>query len=198
MNFQRTDLYGGAITAQIPRDLIDASKFRQIPDTQEVYVCRDSTILNENDALIIDLMERADVKDSDALRYHLKEICRLNGVEKDDSVILEEAHDLKVVNLPDSYCDIVTSGENVKKWGRDDVHLVLILAIVRLLRVKTDLLISYNVPFHKPDEMEDLKKMLSGNNSTAGKAKQRIDVGRRVVAKVLDSLKIENWALFKN
>ncbi len=198
MNFQRTNLYGGAITAQIPSDLVDASNFRQIPDTQEVYVCRDSKYLNQSDALIIDLMERVNVKDNDALNYHLSEICNLNGVNKDDSVILEASECLKANNLPDSYCGLVISGEKAKKWGKEDVHLVLILAVIRLAEVKTDLLISYNIPFHQLDDVKDLKKLLSGNKANPNKAEQRITIGKKVVSKILHTLKVENWSLFES
>ncbi|KAF7512683.1 hypothetical protein GJ744_000250 [Endocarpon pusillum] len=37
-SFSAQDLYGGAMRAHLPRDYIDASKLRQIPDHQEVFV----------------------------------------------------------------------------------------------------------------------------------------------------------------
>jgi Ran-interacting Mog1 protein len=37
-SFSVRDLYGGAITAQLPTDFIDSSDLRQVPDHQEVYL----------------------------------------------------------------------------------------------------------------------------------------------------------------
>lgn len=37
-SFSPRDLYGGAITANLPTDFIDSSNLRQIPDHQEVYL----------------------------------------------------------------------------------------------------------------------------------------------------------------
>jgi Ran-interacting Mog1 protein len=37
-SFSTRDLYGGAITAQLPTDFLDASDLRQVPDHQEVYL----------------------------------------------------------------------------------------------------------------------------------------------------------------
>lgn len=37
-SFSNRDLYGGAITVQLPSDFLDASDLRQVPDHQEVYL----------------------------------------------------------------------------------------------------------------------------------------------------------------
>ena len=36
--FNVTPLYGGAVTTVLPAGFLDASLFRSVPDTQEVYV----------------------------------------------------------------------------------------------------------------------------------------------------------------
>lgn len=196
MQYRNVKLYGGAITADLESDLIDASKFRQVPDTQEVYVCEQPKDLNASDALIIDLMERVNEPDEKAIGYHLNEICKLNDVK--DSVILQQETHAKATHFPDSYTAWIISGEEAKKWGRDEVPLILILALIRLDKVKTDLLVSYNLPFHDQKEIEDLKKVFAGDKSTDNSALKRIDVGKEVVGHILDSLKVQNWELFKN
>ncbi|VEU22413.1 DEKNAAC103456 [Brettanomyces naardenensis] len=198
MEFQNTKLYGGALTADLPVGLFDASQLRQIPNTQEVYVCETPGILNKFDALIIDLLERVDVDDSEAIQYHLNEICKLNEVDKQDSVILGQDKNAKADNLPNDYCAWVISGEQAKKWGRDETPLVLFLALIRLENVKTDLLISYNIPFHDQLQIDDLRRELQGDTTADNLAVKRIDVGKQVVLRILKSLKIHDWSLFKN
>ena len=63
---RKQSLWGGAITTEIPEGLLDASDFRQVPDTQEVFVPgaeADDTSLTGvrvNDSIIFDLIERAE------------------------------------------------------------------------------------------------------------------------------------------
>ena len=34
------ELFGGAITATLPNEIVDASELRQVPDTQEVFISK--------------------------------------------------------------------------------------------------------------------------------------------------------------
>ncbi|QPG74795.1 hypothetical protein FOA43_002129 [Brettanomyces nanus] len=198
MHFQSKSLYGGAITVDLPEGLIDASTFRQIPDTQEVYVCHDSKVLSKNDAIIIDLMERVDCSDDSAIDSHLREVCKLNDADQNDSIILEQDRNAHARNFPEDYCGWIVSGEQAKKWGRDETPLVLILALIRLKNVGTDLLVSYNIPFDEKSEIEDLKEVLSGESLAGNLALRRINVAKEVVIRILDTLKVQDWKLFKN
>lgn len=51
-------LFGGAITASLPENFEDASKFRQIPDNQEVFVDKDSDV-----SVIVEILETPDNSD---------------------------------------------------------------------------------------------------------------------------------------
>ncbi|GME71729.1 unnamed protein product [Ambrosiozyma monospora] len=196
MKYEKKELYGGAITVQLPTSLTDASNLRQIPDTQEVFISSDRSEIHKDDAIIIDLLERQDnPNDPEALQYHLSEISKLNGVAKDSQQILYQS-ELKAPNFPGDYAAIIISGEQAKKWGRDETVLILVLGLIRISKSETDLLVSYNVPFHDADELEDLKKTLAGDGSGNGKASARIEMGKEAVLKAIESIKIENWSLF--
>lgn len=93
LQFQLQPLYGGAITTLIPTNLLDASQIRQVPDTQEVFVNLLNPLLQKEDSLIFDLMERVDIgdvantgkeeveedNDHKAVQVHLDEISDLNN-----------------------------------------------------------------------------------------------------------------------
>lgn len=60
-------LFGGAMTTQIPADMVDGSRFRPIPDHQEVFV-KDSDRIGAPESLIIELLQAdGPEQDPDAL-----------------------------------------------------------------------------------------------------------------------------------
>jgi hypothetical protein len=72
LTFQSTSLFGGAISASLPTSFVNASRFRQVPDNQEVFV------EPRNDApvsVIFDLLERAPpASGREAMIYHLEDV----------------------------------------------------------------------------------------------------------------------------
>ena len=68
-SYKTVDLFGGAITANIPTSFADVSDIRQVPDHQEVWLDK-----NGFTSIVIDILERVDQPDVDALRYHLHDI----------------------------------------------------------------------------------------------------------------------------
>lgn len=52
MILEERGLFGGGITIKVPNDFNDVSKFRQVPDNQEVFVSSTS-----DETLIIELLE---------------------------------------------------------------------------------------------------------------------------------------------
>jgi len=73
MTFQTTPLYGNAITASLPTTFANASRFRPVPDNQEVFVeTRDGA---PPISVIFELLERAPQADGlDAIAYHLDDV----------------------------------------------------------------------------------------------------------------------------
>ena len=65
-------LFGGAITSSIPDDFRDASDFRPVPDSQEVFVC----MAENNDAsIIVDINCSVEAgSDLAALNIHFEDV----------------------------------------------------------------------------------------------------------------------------
>ncbi|KLO07989.1 Mog1p/PsbP-like protein [Schizopora paradoxa] len=59
-------LFGGAITIDLPSNLVDVSAIREVPDTQEVFISPSSEA-----SYVIEILQRVDPSDpKDAARFH--------------------------------------------------------------------------------------------------------------------------------
>lgn len=216
-NFQSTDLYGGAIKVQLPSGFVDASQFREVPDTQEVYV-NDSY----DDSIVFDLMERIDAaSDTDALKEHLDEISQLNGADLDSQLIqlYSETHSLVQPGIKPraSPAYITVAIEPAKKWGRtttlvqdgtedrklQEPILVLILVLIRLKSVDTDVLVSYNTPITREKDLKSIQEAFAQAGdagtfsvATTSELPPRVQEGVMSVKRVIDTLEVEDWTLF--
>jgi len=140
------DLFGGAIKANYPEGFFDASSIRQIPDTQEVYLSR-----NSDDSIIIEILERVPASDSDgAARFHFEAIA-------DDNDAPSSSVD-EVDKIPYNRCDeipsiIVLRGrQGVKKFNRTSVDdLRIFVALYRLEERGVDIVLSLNFPMNIGD-----------------------------------------------
>ncbi|ETO26247.1 ran-binding protein [Reticulomyxa filosa] len=70
---KKRSLFGGAFEITLPETFVDLSDFRQVPDNQEVY-----SDANADTSVIIEIVERVDVKDEDSAKYHFDEIAECN------------------------------------------------------------------------------------------------------------------------
>lgn len=206
VSFEKKELFGGAITTDIPSGLLDASELRQVPDTQEVFLnptenTTDYSQLNKDDSIIVDLMERVDGQDADAIKEHFSEISALNDAS--NSWKLASVEDLE--NNLSSKAYVAVGLEPALKWGRDESNgsdykptLVVVFGIIRLEKVDTDILVTQNVLISDKDELKDLEILeTSGSTeSESNKAHKRIELAKTVVKQAISKLKIEDWNLF--
>jgi hypothetical protein len=73
LTYQPTPLYDGALTISLPTSYINASRFRPVPDHQEVFVESrpDAPLIS----VIVELLERAPREDGlEAVVYHLDDV----------------------------------------------------------------------------------------------------------------------------
>lgn len=216
VEFEHKQLYGGAITVDIPTGVLDASNFRQIPDTQEVFVANSDNVdnyaqLNKDDSIIVDLMERVEARDDqEAIRVHYSEISALNDASN-------EWHLVSVEEAGAKQRYVAVGVEPALKWGRAEVPegaettsgdsasykptLVVVLGVIRLDKVDTDLLITYNVHISREDELADLAQVSAEQWKTLGaptrnRALQRVQLGQQVVQEMVNSLAVADWGLF--
>lgn len=213
-----TDLFGGAIKVKLPQGFVDASLFRQVPDTQEVFVHQ-----AVDDSLMFDLLERLESpSDLHALKDHLEEISRINDADPSSQLIqlYTETHPLGKSSLSSraSPAYITVAIEPAKKWGRtaklnaeaqnsdkkllDEPILVLILVLIRIKDVETDFIVSYNTPITTADELKALQEVFSGKEekgtavTSVEALPPRVQEGIASVKRVLNSLDITDWTLF--
>ncbi|ODV94110.1 hypothetical protein PACTADRAFT_86331 [Pachysolen tannophilus NRRL Y-2460] len=212
MIFEKHHLYGGAITAELPKNLVDASQLRQIPDTQEVFLVADSNTLNyselnKDDSIVIDLMERVIVDpgkdDIESIYTHAKEISSLNNNGGENEWKLQKIENFKSQNFPNDNIFTAVCIEPAKKWGRttkgsNQPTLVILLGLIRIEKISTDLLCTINVPIVSEEELDDLFTLDQGDNENHNKASQRINLASKVLNHFLQSVKIEDWSIFTN
>lgn len=193
-------LYGGAITSTIPPHFLDASTLREIPDNQEVFV-GDGSVDNVEQSLVFDLMEElAQAKSlEDAAQSHLHEITALNGAETCHVLIPAQPLANKF-NTGELSSTILVGAEPAHKWGRASNNNVLIiaLALVRISKVKADLVVSYNMPISDGEQIKELEAYISssGSSQLGPKLKQSIEKARDACSSAAESVKINDWKLF--
>lgn len=216
--FQDIGLYGGAISVQIPTDFIDASQFREIPDTQEVFVNT-----RQDDSIVFDLMERVEAtNDQQALKDHLSEISEINNNGSQFTQLYNETRSLvkPMIKKDSSPAYITVAIEPAKKWGKtteleqkenvsdeekvlDEPLLVLILVLIRLQSVETDLLVTYNTPITRVVDLQKIQttfgKLQSNQqelDTNTSNLPVRIREGISSLRNVIDSIEVNDWSLF--
>lgn len=194
-------LYGGAITANLPEGFVDASMFREIPDTQEVYVSQ-----SVDDSVVIDLMESVEETGDAAVDVHLKEIAEMNGAADANEYSRLHSEQITLSQLPQTpsaapvTCLITIAIEPARKWGRsaqlegdqslESPLLAMVLSVTRLENVSTDLVVTYNVPITSRD---DYSKLLTGVPESLP---ERVQAGLTSVKAIMLSLQVKDWSLF--
>jgi len=185
ITWEERPLYGGAITAAIPKRFNDCSDFRHIPDHQEVWADADT-----DQSVIIELNSLDDsVSDAEAAMHYMRELAAAN-----------EAHSMQVVStgvleaaaMPGFDAGVhksfMVSTQLISKFkeSSDKANTIQIyLAVLRLRRVETDLLVSFNVPV-----------AFGAGSSSAGRSILASEENRAVVEGLLKSIQIKDWGLF--
>lgn len=191
--FISTPLFGGAIVADLPSNFADVSKLRQVPDNQEVWIDQDGFT-----SIIFDITERVGSSgtgpeiDGRAMTTHLEDM-----VGSDiDTVKIWNTAETEFTRLEDgtpAYTLISTQTPKAQQ-ARDPSHApdftAIIMTLLRLEKVKTDILITINVPHIKGEyDEEDVDLELGRQGKLIGDAVE-------YSARVWSSFKIKDWGLF--
>jgi len=149
--FVKRELFGGAITVNLPAHFEDVSNIREVPDHQEVYIDK----LTEA-SLIIELLDYDDSLSHDkAASYHYEELVQCNEAEGAEILatgIISVPGFMPFIDSAYPRCGLIGS-QQVKKFKKagynpdkpvDDIGILLLL--LRLTSVSTDLLLTLNVP----------------------------------------------------
>lgn len=180
------DLYGGAMQCSLPKGMLDVSKLRQVPDTQEVFVSA-----NKDESIIFDLLEYVNLPDMEAVRMHIEQIAECNDAVASEILSCVHLEDACVPHLPHIPKYIAYCRQSVSKFGEakeraNEVHMAV--AVIRLETHATDFVITFNVPVnvHTDSSSHDL--------DVAGQSEKSL--AKEDIMAVLKSLCISDYGLF--
>ncbi|RKP11141.1 hypothetical protein THASP1DRAFT_27058 [Thamnocephalis sphaerospora] len=150
------DLYGGALRAMVPERFVDIRQvdgrlvtlqLREVPDHQEVFADTET-----EESVIVELLELdTDVANEQCARFHFQQIAEHNEAVRAQIVQEAQLTAADMPHLPEDALGYVLAGDqDVAKFrerSADAINTVrLFLAVLRLPRVGTDVLITVNVP----------------------------------------------------
>ncbi|KIY68709.1 Mog1p/PsbP-like protein [Cylindrobasidium torrendii FP15055 ss-10] len=140
------ELFGGAITALAPTNLIDASEIRQVPDTQEVLLYPDSDV-----SIIVEVLERVQPSDyREAAKFHFGSLAHDNSAADSTVLSVDIVPNDRGDGTPDAI--ILDGSQHVQKFNRttlDTVHILM--AVYRLVQKNVDLVVTFNIPVGAED-----------------------------------------------
>ncbi|OCB84107.1 Mog1p/PsbP-like protein [Sanghuangporus baumii] len=159
----KRQLFGGAITAELPTSLVDASTVRQVPDTQEVFFSPTSDV-----SYIVEILQRVgpdDPQDAAKLsispqarrgfaliihRFHFDSLAHDNDAQASEvlSVVVPDETSPSATGTPSPI--LLDGSQRVAKFNRvtpDDIRILL--AIYRFKSKGIDLVLSANLPVAK-------------------------------------------------
>lgn len=180
-----TQLYGGHIEVELPQEAIDVSEFRQIPDTQEVFLFEKPNGLDRS--LIFDLLEKVDAASLvEVIAVHLDDI--LDGPPLFMAPLESFTH-------PKLDCEVHSFlvKPSPAKAESDAVKLYMFVVLIRLDSVGTDVVITMNVPVESGEITQDIfnkevQSVTSGSTVLAECYKQLIAISA--------SFNVLSWDLF--
>ncbi|KAF7295115.1 hypothetical protein MIND_01049900 [Mycena indigotica] len=143
------DLFGGAIKAVLPSNLVDASDFRQIPDNQEVFLYPDSNV-----SIIVEVLQRVDAQDDDsAIRFHFDSLAHDNSAE---TALVEAVATLTNTRGDKTPSAITLVGiQTVAKFNKSAGDRIRILmALYRIPDKLVDLVVTFNIPIQALDSVD--------------------------------------------
>ncbi|KAF9209982.1 hypothetical protein BGZ59_009861 [Podila verticillata] len=192
------ELYGGAITMNLPRKFGNISHVREVPDHQEVFVNVD-----EDQSVIVEILElAAEATDDSCAAFHYQQLAEDNDAE--ESSTIQNVSILSNAELPswptEAKIYLLLGQQRVAKFNErqrqlesasaeDTRNLVqIMMVVVRLPRQETDIVISYNVPL----------QIAAASSSREVAHEGDIQEAEVWFRNLIGSFKVRDWGLFGN
>ncbi|GMF10449.1 unnamed protein product [Phytophthora lilii] len=184
------ELFGGALSCEIPEGFADVSSFRQVPDNQEVFANATT-----DQCVIVELLQfEAGVEDARSARYFFNEIAQSNGCGPDEvAVLLEEPADAKhapAVDAPHS-TQLIVGDQRVAKFKEGD-HAKNVVRVylgnIRLPGMATDVVLSVSAP---------MRINPASSSRDAFQFEDNSEVAAAIFKQALQSFTVKDWSLFK-
>ncbi|KIJ69478.1 hypothetical protein HYDPIDRAFT_80300 [Hydnomerulius pinastri MD-312] len=141
---QARGFFGGAIVAELPADLLDASDIRQVPDTQEVFLYPNM----EGPFLVVEVLERvSEPDDMKAVKFHFEALAYDNdavaSAMQEPRVVTNDRGD----NTPSPIT--LRGTQSIRKFNRtavDQVEILMALFRVQVAQKSADIVVSASIP----------------------------------------------------
>ena len=149
--------YGGAITTAFTAKYVDVSKFRTVPDHQEVWT---EDVQTTPLSLICEINEyKSDISDDACGQFFFDDLATLNGATNPDRRILSSstihtAGSGIAPHLPPETPIVVVKGRQVvdrRSDGRVQQEVTMWLGAIRLPQFTSDILITLTLPHAEVD-----------------------------------------------
>ncbi|KAG1826782.1 uncharacterized protein BJ212DRAFT_1308214 [Suillus subaureus] len=129
-------LFGdNGMRANLPLNLINVADTQEIPNSQEIFVYRDSGA-----SIIIDILQKVDIEDPEAAaKFHLDAIAEDNDSREYNSSIVQRP-------ITNELRPIVLDGRQVLKKAGSIHHLRTLFALFRVKGKNHDVVVSFNIP----------------------------------------------------
>eukprot|EP01118_Nematostelium_gracile_P006041 TRINITY_DN1931_c0_g1_i1.p1 TRINITY_DN1931_c0_g1~~TRINITY_DN1931_c0_g1_i1.p1 ORF type:complete len:182 (+),score=41.01 TRINITY_DN1931_c0_g1_i1:43-588(+) len=139
---EHKQLFGGAITCDMPQRFLDISEVREIPDNQEGF-CD----VHTDQSIIIELLSRSNVNDQDSAKFHFDSLAEDNQAVGSQITHTEVLTDDDIPHLRGNYVVLCIGKQQVSKFHETSTNTVNItMCLIRLLQQQTDIVINFNEP----------------------------------------------------
>lgn len=213
--FTKTDLFGGAIVAEIPKIFNDASIFRPVPSNQEVFISSsDATDIS----IIIDILQHVPLPDIDACKEHFEDV--IGGQERSLGKIfqIEPTNEFTMIgpSIPTYIIHgTVSSPYHVAPPRTDPSYLdaqkalpytIILMVVFRLEALDTDFVVTVNCPITEQADSIIEKRVWhpaydhpaydhspDGTDKTGAPV---VDNAVTLLKSVAGTLEVRDWGLF--
>jgi Ran-interacting Mog1 protein len=209
-------LFGGALSCQIPADWIDVSDIRQVPDHQECWR-DDGDGTSAPSLLVVEILEwQPEIANENAAAYYFQNLAEANDATGPGKAqFTQQQHQqqqeqqepssslLQMIGqgqLPASAAQCFGTGYQKVAMGREfdmagnrrhqEVHWIRIeICVIRLPHVGTDLLVTLSTPSNASLHQSNT---IAATNGDVDICDEPTDLFRQIMS----TLRIRDWSLF--
>ena len=205
MKYSKKELFGGAITSEVPETWADLSDIRPIPDNQECF--QDSLFSKNPLMMVIEVLERQEhVEDHNAAAFFFNDLAERNGAlqtKNDTQFYTFEDHALPTALLREDSIVAgintirVTAGSGFQKVaiGRDvddSANIRRECQDMKYLRV--DLYV-FRLPMQETDLLISMSRSVE-TSKVGGLTYDNFSETNAILGRVISSFRIHDWGLF--
>ncbi|KAG8992230.1 hypothetical protein FRB94_014652 [Tulasnella sp. JGI-2019a] len=185
LEFVEYELFDGAIKCLWPANLMDASAFRQVPDTEEVYLSHDTDI-----SFTVEILERVAPDDAvDAVKFHFDSLAHDNDASSSTTEETYPPSGVIAASPPaQPACTALVGTQLVAKFNKPPEqadHVKIFLAVWRVEGKNIDVVMSINVPV-----------ITGADGNQKGVGQEGVDWARTAWERARATLTIEDFGLF--